>query len=189
MKATKLMDSLNYLDDDLINESESSFKATPLVKFNKTTVIRIVSIAASLVIVSLVVVNLFSTTNKFSDKTYNRFEDKNDVAFEETPDMQETAAAAGEIDGELVTGEENFAPESDDVEEEGAATESEMFVVFNDSNYYLFEEECNIKNIGELLGVVSDSSDTKLIDCNVYYYSENVIAVEYDDSFMLFELN
>lgn len=183
MKATKIMDSLNYLDDDLLLESEkkSVAKITPLNDRKKKSVITGLSIAASFVLVSTIALVLILSVGDYLTRAKSASEDVQT----HNGNIESVSGAEEYFD------EPEFAPETeaacDDSEEVDGETEYQVFIVYNSELYCLselqFNPDVDLKPIGE----VEESSLEEYIGCQIYAYEESSIIVEYDGEYMLFE--
>ncbi len=180
MKASKLMDSLNYLDDDLIAESEETAKVSPIVSSisprKNRTLITVLSIAASLILLSAVVLSVGKIMGIGSSKS-------NDVS--------EHYNAHADKDTEQNTGEETAAADIPEIAEEEEYDETVVencSIIINDLRYVETDRSVDESVIGDKLGKVEDSDNADYIGCEAYQYSDTEIVIAYENSFILFEV-
>lgn len=185
MKATKIMDSLNYLDDDLLLESEMKnvAKITPLNDKKKISAIKVLSIAASFILVSFIVLALFASVSRY-------FRKADEAANDVHTHGEEIQSIVGVQDsnGEWYSDSPELAPETDAADEEiEEEPDYQIFVVFDSELYYLSETGFNPEIKLRPLGEVEETNLDEYIGCQIYAYEENSIIVELDGEYMLFE--
>ncbi len=201
MKASKLMDSLNYLDDELIRESETKVVATdiPKKKAKITRLIPILAIAASLLIIGTILLNISSfferarsADSKVEGHRQLTVAGDSDEATEEYNTAQEEVEEFTDEHENVPAFTEAAVDEiPDDATEEfetGSIVEEE-FIVIDDIVYTLIECRIEPAALGEVIGEVESSSNDDYVGLSVYEYKNDIVVIEFNGEYVAFELS